>query len=92
MSQFVFTLYVAGDSARTARAVANIRQLGDERLNGRYELTIVDVALDAERAEAARILTTPTVVKEAPGQPRRVTGDLSDPDQVFAALALLPNP
>jgi circadian clock protein KaiB len=48
----------------------------------------VDVADEPDRAEAARILTTPTLVKEAPGQPRRVTGDLSDAERVFLALGL----
>ena len=54
----------------------------------KYILTIVDVAHEPERAEAARILTTPTLVKEAPGQARRVTGDLSDAERVFIALGL----
>ena len=84
----VFTLYVAGQSPRSAQAEANLNRLGRERLRGAYDLTVIDVANDPDRAEAARILTTPTVVKEAPGQPRRVTGDLSDGDRVFMALGL----
>ena len=69
-------------------AAANLNRLGQEQLGGEYDLTVVDVADDPERAEAARILTTPTLVKEAPGQPRRVTGDLSDAERVFVALGL----
>jgi circadian clock protein KaiB len=49
---------------------------------------VVDVLQDPERAEAARILTTPTVVREAPAPARRVTGDLSDLRTVVAALGL----
>ena len=88
MTRVVFTLYVAGQSPRSAQAVANLERLGAERLGGEYDLTVIDVADQPDRAEAARILTTPTVVKEAPGQPRRVTGDLSDAQRVFAALGL----
>lgn len=88
MSRVVFTLYVAGESPRSTQAAANLNRLGQERLGGRYDLTIIDVASQPERAEAARILTTPTLVKEAPGQPRRVTGDLSDAERVFIALGL----
>lgn len=88
MTRVVFTLYVAGRSPRSSQAAANLERLGKERLGGAYDLTIVDVADEPDRAEAARILTTPTLVKEAPGQPRRVTGDLADAERVFLALGL----
>ncbi|MDQ3697493.1 MAG: circadian clock KaiB family protein [Gemmatimonadota bacterium] len=88
MSRIVFTLYIAGQTPRSLQAAANLTRLGQERLGGLYDLTVVDVADEPERAEAARILTTPTLVKEAPGHPRRVTGDLSDAERVFVALGL----
>ena len=88
MTRVVFTLYVAGETPRSVQAQANLNRLGQERLGGAYDLTVIDVASDPDRAEAARILTTPTLVKEAPGQPRRVTGDLSDAERVFLALGL----
>ena len=88
MSRVVFTLYVAGTTPRSVLAAANLNRLGEERLGGEYDLTIIDVASEPGRAEAARILTTPTLVKEGPGQPRRVTGDLSDAERVFVALGL----
>ena len=84
----VFTLYVAGQTPRTIQAAANLQRLGQEKLGGEYDLTVIDVATEPDRAETARILTTPTLVKEAPGQPRRVTGDLSDAERVFIALGL----
>lgn len=84
-----FTLYIAGDSARSRRAEANLRRLAEERLRGRYDLAVVDIQRDPERAETARILTTPTLVKESPAPPRRVTGDLADAEQVLLALSLL---
>lgn len=84
----IFTLYIAGRTPRSLQAAANLDRLGRERLGGEYDLTVVDIAAEPERAEAARILTTPTLVKEAPGQTRRVTGDLSDAERVFVALGL----
>jgi circadian clock protein KaiB len=88
MIEFSFKLYVAGESMRSRQATVNIRRLADEKLAGRYELTVIDVVKDPEAAEADRILTTPTLVKERPAPPRRVTGDLSDATLVLAALAL----
>jgi len=83
-----FVLYVAGDTYRSQRAIANLRRLGEERLAGRYELTIVDVRIDPASAERDRILTTPTLVKLSPLPSRRVTGDLTDFEQVVVALSL----
>lgn len=88
MSSYRFTLYVAGNSLRSRQAEQNLRRLAEERLAGAYELVIVDVTSDPVRAEQARILTTPTVVKEAPHPSRRATGDLSDPSRLMLALAL----
>lgn len=89
MPQYQFTLYIAGDSPRSQQAAANLRRLADERLAGDYALRVVDVTREPEHAERERILTTPTLVKEAPAPPRRVTGDLSNPEMVLTALSLL---
>ena len=86
--RYRFTLYVAGDSPRSMQAIRNLRGLGDARLKGGYDYAVIDVLTDPESAESARILTTPTLVKDFPTPPRRVTGDLSDHDQVLAALAV----
>lgn len=90
MSRVVFSLYVAGDTPRSRLAAANLRRIGEEVLGGECDITTVDVLEEPERAEAARILTTPTLIKERPGPARRVTGDLSDPASVVLALALEP--
>jgi circadian clock protein KaiB len=82
------TLYVAGDSVRSQQAIANLRRIVRAGAEGEAEYSVVDVLQDPERAEAARILTTPTVVREAPAPARRVTGDLSDLRTVVAALGL----
>jgi circadian clock protein KaiB len=91
MRQFQFTMFIAGESARSQRAIANFRRIAQERLGGDYELTVVDVQQEPERAEQERILTTPTLVKRAPEPRRRVTGDLTNAEQVLIALSLLPD-
>ena len=91
MKQFQFTLFIAGESPRSQRAIANLKRIAQDRLGGDYELTVVDVQQEPERAEEERILTTPTLVKRAPEPRRRVTGDLTNAEQVLIALALLPD-
>ncbi len=91
MGRFRFTLYVAGDTARSQQAYADLRRICQERLgDGDFEVAVVDVTTDPDAAEAERILTTPTVVKEEPAPRRRITGDLSDAQKVLAGLGLGP--
>ncbi|HET9441052.1 MAG TPA: circadian clock KaiB family protein [Longimicrobiales bacterium] len=88
MTIYRFFLFVTGATPRTEQAIANLRRLCDEQLQGNYELTIVDVLDRPEVAEQERILATPMLVKEAPLPRRRITGDLSDPRQVLTMLGL----
>lgn len=83
-------LFIAGDSPRSREAAANLARLCAEQLEGEVEVETVDVVERPELAEAYRILTTPTVVRDAPAPRRRATGDLGDASQVLAALALYP--
>ena len=90
MDRYLFRLYIAGQSARSRQAAANLRRLGDAHLPGRYELVVVDVLTDPEGAERGRVLTTPTLVREQPLPVRRVTGDLSDLARLADALDIIP--
>ena len=90
MSDLRLKLFIAGDSPRAREAAANLaRAIGTLDDDG-VQVDTVDVLEHPEAAEEYRILTTPTVVREAPAPRRRVTGDLRDIAQVLAALALFP--
>jgi circadian clock protein KaiB len=84
--RFVFCLYVAGATEKSARAVADLRKLCDQRLAGRYELQVVDVYQEPSAAFQEGILVAPTLVRKAPLPVRRLVGDLSDAGKVIAAL------
>jgi circadian clock protein KaiB len=86
LSKFILTLYVTGTSPRTAIAIDNLYRICAEELDGRYELEIVDVLEDPQRAEDEKILATPTLIKQLPPPLRRVIGDLSDKDKVLLGL------
>jgi len=84
---YVLALFITGQSARSQRAVANLRSLCD-LLGENCELTVIDVLERPQAAEDERILATPTVIRRRPLPLRRVIGDLSDPDKVIAWLDL----
>jgi circadian clock protein KaiB len=52
-------------------------------------MVVIDVLERPQLAADAKILATPTVVKELPVPIRRIIGDLSDADQVLLGLELL---
>lgn len=87
---YLLKLYVAGRGARADAAIANLRQLCENELRGQYELEVIDILEHPERAEQARILATPTLIKQLPPPLRRVIGDLSDKDKLLLGLDVRP--
>ena len=91
MDSLHLTLYVAGDTPRSRQAVANLEHICAELLGGRAKCATIDVLDNPDVADAERILTTPTLIRESPNPRRRVTGDLSDAQRVLTALGF-PSP
>lgn len=90
--KFLLKLYVTGQTPRAQTAIANLRRICDEELEGRYELDIIDVLEHPDLAENDRVLATPTLIKQLPPPLRRIIGDLSDRDRVLVGLDVLPRP
>ena len=83
-------LFIAGDSPRARQAAANLARACDSFAPGEVVVETVDVLLHPQVADEYRVLTTPTVVRDAPLPRRRATGDLGDVAQLLAALAIYP--
>lgn len=83
-------LFVTGTTSRSQRAIANMRQICEEQLAGRYDLEIIDVYEQPEATRNLQVIATPTLVKVLPEPLRRIIGDLSDREKVLAGLNLLP--
>ena len=83
-------LFVTGSTARSARAIENMRRICEENLAGRYELEIIDVYKNPEATRDLQVVATPTLVKLLPEPLRRIIGDLSNKERVLAGLNLLP--
>jgi circadian clock protein KaiB len=90
--KYLLKLYVTGASPRTQLAIQNLKQICEQELSSKYELEIIDVLEKPELAEDAKILATPTLIKQLPPPLRRVIGDLSDKEKVLLGLELRPVP
>ena len=88
--RWILRLYVAGQSPRSLRAFANLKDLCETHLAGRYEIEIVDLIADPSRARSDDILAIPTLVRRLPLPLRKIIGDLSDREGVLVGLQLRP--
>lgn len=87
--EHVLRLFVAGNTARSERAIASLKKLCEHELGGQYRVEVIDVLEDPSAAERQKVLATPTVIKELPPPVRRVIGDLSQSEQVLVGLDLV---
>ncbi len=86
--RFVLSLFVAGLTPRSLKAIENAKELCEQYLKGRYELEIIDVYQQPELAREAQVIAAPTLVKHLPLPLQRFIGDLSDPEPILIRLAV----
>ena len=90
--QYVLRLYVTGMTARSSRAVNNLRTICDEYLEGRYELEVIDIYQQPALTKGEQIVAAPTLIKKFPLPMRRIIGDMSNRDGVLLGLDLVVPP
>jgi circadian clock protein KaiB len=81
-------LYVAGQTPKSIRALANLKVLCEERLKGRYQIEVIDLLEQPDMARGNQIVAIPTLEIKLPQQVRKIIGDLSNTDRVLVGLAL----
>jgi len=85
---YVLRLYVTGMTPRSMEAVASIKSICDELLQGRYDLEVIDIYQHPVLAKNEQIIAAPTLVKQLPAPLRRLIGNLSDRERVLMGLDL----
>ncbi len=89
MNKFVFKLFVTGQGGKSRTAVLNLRNICEQEMNpDSYEIAVIDVLEQPDLAEKAKVLATPTLVRELPPPVRRVIGDLTSAENVRVAFEL----
>jgi circadian clock protein KaiB len=86
--QYRLRLYVAGQSARSVTAIANLKRVCEEHLEGRYSVEVIDLLEQPQLAKGDQILAVPTLVLKLPEPVRKIIGDLSNTDRVLVGLDL----
>ena len=84
----ILQLYVAGSTPQSSRAITNIKTICETHLKDHYDLTVVDLYEQPDRAHHDLIDVTPTLIRYWPLPVRRVVGSLSHTGLVLQALGL----
>jgi circadian clock protein KaiB len=87
-SNYILSLYVTGHTAKSIRAVENVRRFCDEMLVGRYQLEVIDLYQQPELAAREQLIAAPTLVKSLPLPCKRMVGDLSNRQRVLSGLGI----
>lgn len=85
---YLLRLFVTGAGPNSTRAITNLREICETHLKDKYELEIIDVYQQPVIAEREQIIALPLLVKKAPGQERRLIGDMSDTERVLKGLGV----
>jgi circadian clock protein KaiB len=88
--KYELCLYVAGMMPRSTHAIGNVKEICEEYLKGRYDLRVIDLYQQPMLVEGEQIIAVPTLIKKLPPPSRRITGDLSNHEQVLIGLDLKP--
>jgi len=83
-------LYVAGQTAKSLAACANLQRICETHLAGQYRIEIIDLTKNPKLAAGDQILALPTLVRRLPKPVKKIIGDLSNEERVLVGLDVRP--
>ena len=87
-TEYLLRLYVAGTTAKSQQALANLRVICEEHLAGRYQLEVIDLLENPALARGDQILALPALVRQLPPPVKKIIGDFSSAERVLVGLDL----
>src|SRR6201989_1980499 len=84
-------LYIAGKTAKSVTALANLKKYCEEHLKGQYKIEVIDLLVQPQLAEGDQIFAVPTLVRKVPEPIRKIIGDLSNEEKVLVGLNIRPH-
>ena len=67
-------LYVAGQTAKSVAAFANLKRVCDDHLAGKYRIEVIDLSINPQLARGDQIVAVPTLVRKLPPPIRKIIG------------------
>ena len=88
--EYLLRLYVAGQTPKSLQAFANLKEICETHLKGRYRIEVVDLIQNPALARGDQILALPAVVRQLPPPVKKIIGDFSNAERVLVGLDLRP--
>ena len=88
--KYELRLYIAGNTAKSQLALANLNKYCEEYLEGEYKIEVIDLLIKPQLAEGDQIFAVPTLVRKVPEPIRKIIGDLSNEEKVLVGLNIRP--
>lgn len=85
-----FILFVTGMSFKSGQAIENFKRICEKHFTSSYDLEIIDISRDKEKAVIYQIIAIPTLIRIYPGPSKMILGDLSDTNKVLKILDIAP--
>jgi circadian clock protein KaiB len=83
-------LYIAGQTPNSIAAIANLKNICEDKLRGRYRIEVVDLLEKPQLAKGDQIIAIPTLVRRLPPPVKKIIGNLSKTESVIVGLDLQP--
>lgn len=83
-------LYVAGQTPKSIEAFANLKEICETHLKGKYEIEVIDLTENPELAKNDNILAIPTLVRKLPEPVKKIIGTLANEEKVLVGLEVKP--
>ena len=87
---FQLRLYIAGQTAKSVAAFANLHRICETHLAGQYYIEVIDLTKTPQLAASDQILAIPTLVRRLPEPIKKIIGDLSNEERVLVGLDVTP--
>lgn len=88
MSEYLFKLFITGQSKISRTAVANLQAIINTHFKGNSRMIVIDVLEQPDLAERDKIMATPTLVVESPNPVKYLIGDLANKETVQKILCI----
>lgn len=86
--KFHLKLYIAGQTAKSMRAIENLEQLCAEHIKEGYKIEVIDLVKNPQLAKGDEIFAVPTLVRQLPHPIRKIIGDLSNTEKTLVGLQI----
>ena len=83
-------LYIAGQTPNSIAAIANLKKICEDQLQGKYRIEVIDLLEKPQLAKGDQIVAIPTLVRRLPPPVKKIVGNLSKTERTLIGLDIQP--